>query len=122
MGCGCKSQSRGIDKNDESYGGKKKPSKKLSNFQKKQALQKLSQDQREKTTIRIRPKEGLYDTRDWDSQYALYAQDKGGKPGKHPDPDCIWNSDPDSFNFREYAAEIKQRKDQAKADGRISII
>ena len=49
-----------------------------------------------------RPDLGLYDTRVWDAHYAKYIQKKGPNPGRHPDPECIWNKDESAFNFEEF--------------------
>ena len=38
-----------------------------------------------------KPELGIYDTRAWDSQYKKWVNQQGPNPGKHPDPDCIWN-------------------------------
>ena len=35
-----------------------------------------------------------FETRDWDRQYEKYIRKLGPQPGPHPDPDCIWNTDP----------------------------
>ena len=44
---------------------------------------------------------GLYDTRVWDSEYIRhFIEGEGPKPGPHPDPNCPWNHDENSFNFR----------------------
>ena len=46
--------------------------------------------------------EGLlpqFDARTWDSEYLLWMNDKGPKPGPHPDPNHKWNTDPTTFNF-----------------------
>ena len=34
-----------------------------------------------------------YDTRYWDRQFDLWQKGKGPKPGMHPDPSCLWNTD-----------------------------
>ena len=39
-----------------------------------------------------RPELGLYDTRVWDSHYALFIKGIGKNPGRHPDPNCTWNT------------------------------
>ena len=44
----------------------------------------------------------IYDTRYWDRQYDNWQRGKGPKPGKHPDPECLWNTNPTDFNQLEY--------------------
>ena len=47
----------------------------------------------------------IYDTRWWDRQYDQWQRGKGRKPGQHPDPKCLWNSEPDLFDWDEYKEE-----------------
>ena len=43
-----------------------------------------------------------FETRDWDRQYEKYIRKLGPAPGPHPDPDCIWNTDPNSYSKEAY--------------------
>ena len=55
-----------------------------------------------------RPDLGIYDTRVWDRDYhhwIMYKNKGARRPGQHPDPNCLWNTDPDNFDFREYSKE-----------------
>ena len=48
-----------------------------------------------------RPDLGIYDTRAWDAQYLKWAVENGERPGKHPDPNCDWNTDNyKAFNYQ----------------------
>ena len=64
-----------------------------------------------------KPELGLYDTRVWDSHYIKYIQKKGPNPGRHPDPECIWNSDENSFNFEDYKNLQHAKRDEARKNG-----
>lgn len=45
-----------------------------------------------KDVVCDRPELGLYDTRVWDRSYQQYIKYQTNHPGKHPDPECIWNT------------------------------
>ena len=38
--------------------------------------------------------------KEWDRQYYKWLMAEGDKPGRHPDDDHEWNTDPDKFIFR----------------------
>ena len=56
---------------------------------------------RETDQVMNRPDLGIYDTRAWDAQYLKWAVENGERPGKHPDPNCDWNTDNyKAFNYQ----------------------
>ena len=90
MGCGCRKNNK--DDDDFSRGDLKSLKNKdykaniasLVSNESKQTVpsKKFNQpNERMKTTIRIKPEIGLYDTRIWDHLYQQHAQDKGPRPG-----------------------------------------
>lgn len=48
------------------------------------------------------PDIGIFDTRLWDANYSKYINGKGPNPGAHPDPQCKWNIEEDTYNHKEY--------------------
>ena len=42
------------------------------------------------------------DLRFWNKQYENWKKNIGPRPGPHPDPDCIWNQNPEIFDFHDY--------------------
>ena len=53
-----------------------------------------------------KPELGIYDTRAWDSLYLRWLGDpEGPNPGKHPDPNCVWNTDQELFDFDKYSEQ-----------------
>ena len=60
-------------------------------------------------TVISRPDLGIYDTREWDHQYHKYIMQDGQDPGRHPDPDCIWNQSPELYDDVEYQQQKRER-------------
>ena len=60
-------------------------------------------------TVISRPDLGIYDTREWDHNYHKYTMQDGQDPGRHPDPDCIWNQSPELYDDVEYQLRNKER-------------
>ena len=48
------------------------------------------------------PDLGIYDTSAWDAAYQMHVTQQGPIPGEHPDPECIWNKNPNAYNEDKY--------------------
>ena len=57
----------------------------------------------------IRPDIGIYDTREWDHNYHKYVMLDGPDPGRHPDPECIWNKNKELYDDIEYQNLKRER-------------
>ena len=44
-------------------------------------------------------KGNLHDTAAWDAAYIKWSMGEGPKPGKHPDPKHLWNTNPSEFKW-----------------------
>ena len=53
-------------------------------------------------SIICRPDLGIYDTREWDANYYKHVMQGGPDPGRHPDPDCLWNTNQSLYDDDEY--------------------
>ena len=39
----------------------------------------------------------VVEIRNWDKSFQKWITDEGPRPGKHPEKDHLWNTDPDKF-------------------------
>ena len=67
------------------------------------------------------PELGIYDARDWDAQYTKWTHGIGDapEPGKHPDPNCIWNQDKKAYDHYVYEQQKRKKIEQALSNGLI---
>ena len=49
-----------------------------------------------------KPELGIFDSREWEAIHRQWLEGKGAKPGKHPDPNCDWNKNPELFDSKDY--------------------
>ena len=53
-----------------------------------------------------RPDLGIYDTRAWDCLYFRWlSEPEEPNPGKHPDPNCVWNKNQEQFDIEKYSEQ-----------------
>ena len=67
------------------------------------------------------PELGIYDARAWNAMYKNWLNDHNNyqNPGRHPDPKCPWNENPNTYSAKEYNDnQVKLRK-QARENGLI---
>ena len=60
------------------------------------------------------PELGIYDTRAWDHIYSKWLRNNGPNPGKHPDPDCVWNENYNDYRAGEYQENQKNLRKKAR--------
>ena len=60
-----------------------------------------------------KPELGIYDDRAWQALYKRHINNQGPHPGKHPDPNCIWNTNEDMFRRDDYDQDQKNLRKEA---------
>ena len=85
--------------NNEDQDMRNELNKKRFNDRKKDLMANTMNEEYSEEMGKSAPELGIYDTRAWNAMYKNWLHDPKNhqNPGRHPDPQCIWNENPDNY-------------------------